>query len=85
MCPGIGPSIWKQKIAERGVVFFREQQDLTQAEQRILVDRLGRETGRPKESGLHVHPIANATNELGGANDEVFKITGESCVLAVGC
>ncbi|KAL7416909.1 taurine catabolism dioxygenase [Mrakia frigida] len=63
-------------VSQRGVVFFREQ-DLTTAEQRELVDRLGKETGRPEESGLHVHPLGG-TNELGGGGkEEVFKITAE--------
>lgn len=61
-------------VSQRGVVFFREQ-DLTTVEQRELVDRLGKETGRPEESGLHVHPLGG-TNELGGGGkEEVFKIT----------
>ena len=48
------------------------------------MDRLGKETGRPRESGLHVHPLGG-TNELGGGGKEdVFKITaGEfQCLFA---
>lgn len=57
-------------VSQRGVVFFREQ-ELTPAEQVRLVDLLGQETGRPKESSLHIHPLTSTTDELGA----VFKIT----------
>lgn len=62
-------------VSQRGVVFFREQ-DLTTAEQRELVDRLGKETGRPGESGLHVHPLGGTDELGGGGKEEVFRITG---------
>lgn len=42
---------------------------------------MGKETGRPAESGLHVHPLQEGASELGGPSEkqEVFKITaGES-------
>jgi hypothetical protein len=61
-------------VSQRGVVFFRKQ-DLTPAQQKVLVDMMGRETGRPKESGLHIHPLQEGGSELGGEEKEVFKIT----------
>ncbi|KAJ3045225.1 hypothetical protein HDV00_011096 [Rhizophlyctis rosea] len=57
-------------IAERGVVFFRKQ-DLTLAQQKRLIHRLGQLTGRPAESSLHIHPIANADREDGVKVDEL--------------
>ncbi|KAF8304977.1 taurine catabolism dioxygenase [Clavulina sp. PMI_390] len=51
-------------IAERGVAFFREQ-DFTIEQQRELASRLGRLTGNPLSSGLHVHPLTESTSELG--------------------
>jgi hypothetical protein len=45
-------------ISERGVCFFRApQDDLSVEEQKRFTDLLGKLSGRPKENGLHVHPI----------------------------
>lgn len=45
-------------ISERGVVFFRENQlDLTVDELKEFTDLVGKLSGRPKENGLHVHPL----------------------------
>ncbi|KAF2867311.1 TfdA family taurine dioxygenase [Massariosphaeria phaeospora] len=44
-------------ISERGVVFFRDQDDLNIADQKKLCDLVGKYSGRPAENGLHVHPI----------------------------
>ena len=58
-------------ICERGVVFFRAPQDnLTVDEQKDITDLLGKLTGRPKENGLHVHPLYNDPNNLVMANGE---------------
>lgn len=46
-------------ISRRGVVFFRNQ-NLTVEEQKILADELGKVTGKPATSGLHIHPTAPA-------------------------
>lgn len=52
-------------ICERGVVFFRApQDDLSVAEQKQITDLLGKLTGRPKENGLHVHPLFNDPNNI---------------------
>lgn len=46
-------------ISRRGVVFFKNQ-ELTADEQKFVTDRLGHLTGKPRSSGLHVHPVYNA-------------------------
>lgn len=45
-------------VSERGVVFFKNQYDLTIDQQRQLVDALGRVTNRPASAGLHIHPTS---------------------------
>jgi hypothetical protein len=45
-------------ISERGVVFFRENQDdLAVNDLKKFTDLVGKLSGRPKENGLHVHPL----------------------------
>ena len=52
-------------ICERGVVFFRApQDDLSVEEQKNVTDLLGKLTARPKENGLHVHPLYNDVNNI---------------------
>jgi alpha-ketoglutarate-dependent taurine dioxygenase len=41
------------------VVFFRSQLDLTDALQKELAHRLGKLTGKPGSSYLHIHPLSN--------------------------
>ncbi|KAJ6442391.1 taurine dioxygenase [Purpureocillium lavendulum] len=62
-------------ISERGVVFFRAQDDLTNDIQKELILRLGKLTGRPETSGLHIHPILNSERELGGNDPEISTIS----------
>ncbi|KAJ4147152.1 hypothetical protein LMH87_001697 [Akanthomyces muscarius] len=62
-------------ISERGVVVFRAQDNLTNDLQKELIERLGRLTGRPAESGLHVHPLLNPGRELGGDDPEISIIS----------
>ncbi|CAG8983769.1 hypothetical protein HYALB_00010409 [Hymenoscyphus albidus] len=50
-------------ISQRGVVFFRAQDDLTADLQKQLVQRLGLLSGKPADSGLHIHPILNSERE----------------------
>jgi hypothetical protein len=61
-------------ICERGVVFFRApQDDLTVEEQKTITDLLGKLTGRPRDHGLHVHPLYNDPNNIpmaDGTTDE---------------
>lgn len=47
------------QVSQRGVVFFRAQDSLTDDLQKQLVQRLGELTGKPKTSGLHIHPLHN--------------------------
>ncbi|GAB1318573.1 Alpha-ketoglutarate-dependent sulfonate dioxygenase [Madurella fahalii] len=62
-------------ISQRGVVFFRAQNDLTNELQKKLILRLGELTGRPATSGLHIHPILNSERELGGSDPEISTIS----------
>ncbi|KAL2018387.1 hypothetical protein VTK56DRAFT_922 [Thermocarpiscus australiensis] len=62
-------------ISQRGVVFFRAQDDLTNELQKKLILRLGELAGRPATSGLHIHPILNSERELGGDDPEISTIS----------
>jgi len=61
-------------ICERGVVFFRApQDDLSIEEQKRFTVLLGELTGRPKENGLHIHPLFPDVNNVpmaDGSKDE---------------
>ncbi|KAI1642317.1 taurine catabolism dioxygenase [Daldinia loculata] len=61
-------------IAQRGVVFFRAQNNLTDDQQKFLIQRLGELTGKPAESSLHVHPILNETSEFGVGDRHISTI-----------
>lgn len=50
----------KPIVSQRGVVFFRKQDDVTNDIQKELVQRLGELTGKPSTSKLHIHPVSNA-------------------------
>ncbi|TVY88816.1 putative alpha-ketoglutarate-dependent sulfonate dioxygenase, partial [Lachnellula willkommii] len=64
-------------ISQRGVVFFRKQDDITNELQKELVQRLGQLSGKPSTSGLHIHPVSNSGRELGGKDDEISVISSE--------
>ncbi|KAE8441366.1 hypothetical protein EG329_005469 [Mollisiaceae sp. DMI_Dod_QoI] len=64
-------------ISQRGVVFFRKQDDVTNDLQKELVQRLGELSGKPSTSKLHIHPISNARRELGGKDDEISIISSQ--------
>ncbi len=67
---------WLATVSQRGVVFFRGQDDLTNELQKKLILRLGEATGkRPATSGLHIHPILNSERELGGSDPEISTIS----------
>ncbi|KAF7188977.1 putative alpha-ketoglutarate-dependent sulfonate dioxygenase [Pseudocercospora fuligena] len=51
-------------ISSRGVVFFRQQDNLTNDLQKQLVQRLGEVSGKPKDSSLHIHPVMNNTGDV---------------------
>lgn len=62
-------------VSQRGVVFFRKQDNITNDLQKELVQRLGELSGKPATSKLHIHPVNNAGREHGGADDEISVIS----------
>ncbi|KAM3074570.1 hypothetical protein ACMFMG_008000 [Clarireedia jacksonii] len=62
-------------VSQRGVVFFRKQDDITNDIQKELVQRLGELTGKPSTSKLHIHPISNSGREHGDKDDEISVIS----------
>lgn len=62
-------------VSERGVVFFRAQDNLTDNLQKQLVHRLGQQTGKPSDSTLHIHPILNDTSEFGVSDAQISTIS----------
>ncbi|KAK9772180.1 hypothetical protein SCAR479_11189 [Seiridium cardinale] len=62
-------------ISQRGVVFFRKQDNITDDLQKELVQRLGELSGKPATSKLHIHPVNNAGREHGGKDDEISLIS----------
>ncbi|KAL2177539.1 uncharacterized protein P884DRAFT_307684 [Thermothelomyces heterothallicus CBS 202.75] len=64
-------------ISQRGVVFFRKQDNLTDDLQKELVDRLGKLSGKPATSGLHIHPVSNSAREHGTKDDQISVISSE--------
>ncbi|PYH89635.1 putative alpha-ketoglutarate-dependent sulfonate dioxygenase [Aspergillus ellipticus CBS 707.79] len=65
-------------VSQRGVVFFRSQDTLTNDLQKELVQRLGSLSGKPSTSGLHVHPIINSNREEGVKDDEISVISSRT-------
>ncbi|CAH0044354.1 unnamed protein product [Clonostachys solani] len=64
-------------ISQRGVVFFRGQDNLTNELQKKLIIKLGQLTGRPSTSGLHIHPVLNSQRDLGGDDLEISTISSK--------
>lgn len=71
-------------VSQRGVVFFRKQDDLSDEEQKNLVQRLGELTGKPKSSRLHIHPIFHSKLPLSGNDDEINIISPEQDAMVFG-
>ncbi|KAF4983999.1 hypothetical protein FZEAL_704 [Fusarium zealandicum] len=72
-------------ISERGVVFFRSQDNLTNDLQKSLVQRLGELVGKPSDSTLHIHPLLNGTHEFGVDDNEISTISSLAFrVLSIG-
>jgi hypothetical protein len=63
------------QVSQRGVVFFRKQDNITDGLQKELVQRLGELSGKPATSKLHIHPVNNACREDGGNDDEITLIS----------
>lgn len=64
-------------VSQRGVVFFRAQDDLTNELQKELIQKIGELSGKPKTSKLHIHPVSNSGRDLGGKDDEISVISSE--------
>ncbi|CAG7981168.1 unnamed protein product [Penicillium nalgiovense] len=71
-------------ISQRGVVFFRKQDDLTDDLQKRIVQRLGELTGKPKSSKLHIHQIFNSALPLSSDDDELNIISARQDAMAYG-
>lgn len=52
-------------VSQRGVVFLRDQGDVTPGEMKELMLAITRLAGSPESSGLHVHPLTAEGTELG--------------------
>ncbi|KAL1953132.1 hypothetical protein VTO42DRAFT_3567 [Malbranchea cinnamomea] len=64
-------------VSQRGVVFFRKQDDLDDDLQKELAQRLGELSGKPESSRLHIHPVLNPEREYGGNDKEISVISSE--------
>lgn len=64
-------------VSQRGVVFFRKQDDFDNDLQKELAQRLGELSGKPKTSKLHIHPVSNSGRRLGGKDNEISVISSE--------
>lgn len=64
-----------RSVSQRGVVFFRKQDDLDDDLQKELIQRLGLLSGKPSTSGLHAHPVHNAQRGHGLKDDEISVIS----------
>lgn len=64
-------------VSQRGVVFFRKQDDFDNELQKELAQRLGELSGKPETSKLHIHPVSNSGRRLGGNDDEISVISSE--------
>ncbi|KAK5796255.1 hypothetical protein VI817_005540 [Penicillium citrinum] len=62
-------------ISQRGVVFFRAQNNLNDDLQKKFVHRLGQLSGKPADSTLHIHPVLNNTSEFGVNDAQVSTIS----------
>jgi len=63
-------------VSQRGVVFFRAQDDLTNDLQKKLCQRLGELTGKPADSTMHIHPISNKSFQC-NKDDEISVISND--------
>ena len=46
-----------ETVSQRGVVFFRAQNDMTGELQKEMTQRMGLLSGKPKNHGLSIHPL----------------------------
>ncbi len=64
-------------VSQRGVVVFRGQDDLDREKQQYLIQRMGELTGKPKESSLHINPLAAVNSEYGISDKRVAIVSSE--------
>lgn len=64
-------------MSQRGVVFFRKQDNITNDLQKELVQRLGELSGKPATSGLHIHPVNNGARDHGVEDNEISVISSQ--------
>lgn len=70
-------------ISERGVVFFRDQDDLSIADQKKFCDLVAKLSGRPEDHGLHVHPLVRDPGNLplpDGTTDEHMYVASRPLI-----
>ncbi|TVY15553.1 putative alpha-ketoglutarate-dependent sulfonate dioxygenase [Lachnellula arida] len=63
-------------VSQRGVVFFRAQDELTNDLQKQLCQKLGELTGKPADSTMHIHPISNKSFQC-NKDDEISVISND--------
>ena len=68
----------QSQVSERGVVFFRAQDGLNIELQKILAQRLGEQSGKPKTSSLHIHPVNNAYSKKDPTRDDHITLIGDA-------
>ncbi|KFX89630.1 hypothetical protein V495_01188 [Pseudogymnoascus sp. VKM F-4514 (FW-929)] len=69
-------------VSERGVVFLRKQKDLTIPMQKEFIDLLGKLSGKPATSGIHIHPLLEGKrdvgiNDAGDVDDHISVISSK--------
>ena len=67
-------------VSQRGVVFFRKQDNINDENQKQLMQRLGELSGKPSTSRLHIHPICPVSEQaraLKGSDDEISVISSK--------
>ncbi|KAF2764376.1 taurine catabolism dioxygenase [Teratosphaeria nubilosa] len=62
-------------ISQRGVVFFRKQDNLTDGLQKHFINLLGLRSGKPESSTLHIHPVLNGSHEFGVGDAQISHIS----------
>lgn len=69
-------------VSRRGVVIFRAQDGITTEHQKELARRLGRLSGGPETSDLHIHPVNNSRQNPGV--DDYVSMVGDKQVKNYG-
>lgn len=62
-------------VSQRGVAFFRAQDNLTNELQKQFIQLLGVLSGKPATSTLHIHPVLNSSSEFGVGDNEISHIS----------